>query len=102
MLIKMENKKPVIINTKIRVDKNPIGIPAGTFIDMRIEIIDEYASVRTSYAKFTKDLVRAANPGEIARYNERLQKTITKYPGMSQADIFKKISAELAKLPKGA
>lgn len=98
----MENKKPIVINTKIRVDKNPIGLAPGTFIDMRIEIIDEYASVRTSYARFTRDLVRAANPGEIARYNERLQKTITKYPGMSQAEIFKKISAELAKLPKGA
>jgi len=94
-------QQPVIIDTKIRIDKNPIGIPPGTFIGMKIRVLDEWAEIFTSNPKFTKDLVRTAKPGEEAKFIERTQKTLVHYPGKSQREITVDISKSLGLLPKG-
>jgi len=98
MTIKQE---PVVIKSRIRIDHNPIGLPLGTMIDIRVEIIDEFAVIKTSNDKFTRDLARSSSPDEIPKYSERLQKLIVKYPGKSQAEISKRIAKELASLPQG-
>ena len=95
----INDKDPVVIEVKIMVSKNPHGIPAGTFIDCRIMIIDEYETIRTSNAKVTRDLAKVAPKGATAKYSERLQKTIVYYPGKSKKAIAKIVSEDLKKIP---
>ena len=91
--------KPIIIEVKMMVNKNPHGIPPGTFMDIRITIVDEYETIRTSNANFTADLAKVAPVGTIAKYSQRLQKTIIKYPGKSKAEIAKIVGEDLKKIP---
>jgi len=86
------------LKAKIKVDKNPIGLPKGTVIDMVIEVFEGYATFHTTNMRFTRDLVRTADPGEKAVYNERMQKTIVEYPNKTQQEIVEKLSQDLARL----
>ena len=100
-----EENKPIVIEVKIQVNKNPHGIAPGTFMDVRITIIDEYQTIRTSNAHFTEDLakieqLKPSAPGTIAKYSARLQKTIIKYPGMKKEDIAKIVGEDLKKIPR--
>jgi len=96
---KEEDKRPVVIEVKMVIGANPHGIAPGTFIDIRIHIIDEYETVRTSDSRFTKDLAKVAPEGSIAKYSERLQKTIIKFPGLTKLEIAKIVRDDLEKLP---
>jgi hypothetical protein len=98
-----DDKAPVVMNVKLQVGKNPLGVPHGTLMDVQIVITDEYEVIRTSSAKFTQDLVRAEKlkptaQGTIAKYSERLQKAIIKFPGRSKAEISKIVAEDLKKL----
>lgn len=93
------NDKPVKIAVKLGISNNPHGIPPGTIIDVKITITDEYEMISTSNPKFTKDLAKVAPLGTIAKYSERLQKTIVKYPGKSKEEITKLVQEDLKKVP---
>jgi len=93
------NKEPIVIKVKMAVSRNPHGIPPGTFMDILITIVDEYETIRTSNANFTRDLSKVAPPGSIAKYSERLQKTIIKYPGKTRDEIAKIVADDLKKIP---
>lgn len=94
-----DDKAPIVIEVKMVVTKNPHGIPPGTLMDIRITIIDEYETIRTSNANFTADLAKVAPPGTIAKYSQRLQKTIIKYPGKTKLQIAEIVRADLNKIP---
>jgi hypothetical protein len=95
-----EAKKPITIKVKIGVNANPHGIPQGTLIDVVITIIDEYETIKTSDFRFTRDLAKVAPKDAIARYSDRLQKTIVKYPNKTQLEIFRIVSEDLKKIQK--
>ncbi len=99
-----DNNAPIIIEVKLAIDRNPHGIPPGTLMDIRITIIDEYETIRTSNANFTMDLckvekLKPSAPGTIAKYSQRLQKTIIKFPGLKKEEIAKIVGEDLKKLP---
>jgi len=87
----------MVLKSQIRLSTNPLGLAKGTVLDLTIEIVDEYATWDSSNWKFTKDLSKTADSGEIAKYNPNTHKTIVKYPGMSQQEISEKIAKDLAK-----
>ena len=94
---------PVVIKVKFKIGNNPIGIPPDSLIDVQIEIIDEYEIIRTSYARFTQDLVKMeklkpSHSGTIPKYSERLQKAIIKFPGLNQKQITDIIGNDLKKM----
>lgn len=98
-----KENKPIVINLKLKVTKNPHGIPLNSNIDIRIEIIDEYEFIRTSNYMFTMDLVtieksKPTAPGTIAKYSPRLQKAIIKFPGMKKEAIAKLVAEDLKKI----
>ena len=94
-----EENKPIVIKVKMGISNNPHGIPPGTILDIVISIIDQYETIKTSNWKFTRDLVKVAPEGTLAKYSERLQKTVIKYPGKSKAEIARIVSEDLRKLP---
>lgn len=94
---------PIKIKVKFQIKNNPIGIPPNSFIDMIIEIIDEYETIWTSNARFTQDLVRAENLkptciGNVAKYIERNQRAVVYYPKKTQKEIVDIVSADLKKI----
>lgn len=96
-------QEPVVIAVKFKIGNNPIGIPPDSLLDVRIEIIDEYEIIRTSYARFTQDLVRIeklkpSHKGTIPKYSERLQKAIIKFPDLSQKEIADIVAQDLKKM----
>jgi hypothetical protein len=94
-------QKPLNINTKIMISKNPLGIKPNTMVDLNIEIIDQYAFIKTSIPAFTKDLSKTSNPGEQAKYIESTKTLVVKYKGKTQKEIALKLGNEIAKLPRG-
>lgn len=94
-----DNNAPIVIEVKMIVNRNPHGIPPGTFMDIRITIVDEYETIRTSNAHFTEDLAKVAPAGTIAKYSARLQKTIIKYPGKTKLEIAEIVRDDLKKIP---
>ena len=96
-------QQPITINVKLQVSNNPLGIPPGTMLDVKISIIDEFEFIWTSNASFTKDLVRIekikpTRPNTIPKYSERNQRAIIKYPMLSQKEIAQIVSEDLKKL----
>lgn len=101
MHLKMQ--EPININVKLQVSNNPLGIPPGTMLDVKIKIIDEFEFIWTSSAGFTKDLVKVeklkpSHPGTIAEYQERRQTAVIKFPGLSQKEITQIVAEDLKKL----
>ena len=95
----MVDDKPVIMELKLSVGHNPIGLVPGTIIDVRIQIVDEFEVIHTSNARFTQDLVKVAPKGTIARYSQRNQRTVIKYPGKNKQEIAKIVAEDLKHLP---
>jgi hypothetical protein len=94
-----DSNQPIVIEAKIRIDASPHGIPRGTYLDVRIVIVDEYETIRTSNYKFTKDLAKVAPLGSTAKYSERLQKTIINYPGKTKQEIAEIVKEDLKTIP---
>ena len=80
---------------KIAGGKDSI-IPKGIIEQMTIEIIDEHALFHFNDCKITKAFVEGqVKDGIESKYNERLKKTLCKYPGLNQDEIIKHIVGRL-------
>ena len=91
-------KPPIKIKMNIAGGENSV-IPKGVMEVLQIEVVDEIAVYRFNDAKTTKRFAIGQNEdGVESKYNERLQKTICKYPDMSQEDIIKPIQQRLKDL----
>ncbi len=90
--------KPIKIKMNIAGGENSI-IPKGIIEVLQIEIVDGIAVYRFNDARTTRRFTKGQNEdGVESVYNERLQKTICKYPNMSQEDIIKHIQQRLKDL----
>lgn len=95
----MTDNKPIRLDLKMQVWKNPHGIAPGSFIDIIIEVIDNYEIIKTSNVKLTKDIIKLLPAGAEATFSQRLQKAIVFYPGKTQKEILKIVEEDLKNLP---
>jgi len=90
--------QPIKISLKIAGGINSI-IPKGIIEELTIEVIDGAASYHFKDNKITRLFTaRQKNDGVESVYSERMQKTICKYPNMSQKEIAEHIKQRLKDL----
>lgn len=92
----MADKQKVII-MKIPVKgtkesfKTGFPVPNGVGDKLTLEIVDEYVSFRFMDYRITKAWLKAQKTEGIeSHYLERQQKVVSKYPGMSQEELYNK------------
>jgi hypothetical protein len=96
----MENKKPIKIEFKIAGGENSV-IPKNIVETLKIEVVDGAATYRFNDSKTTRLFAaRQHIDGVQSVYVERLQKTICKYPNMSQQEIVKHITERIKSMEK--
>ena len=90
-----EENKPIKIQMKIKGGLNSV-IPAGKMEVLTIEITNGFAAYHFLDCKITKLFSEGQKKdGVESIYNERLKKTICKYPNMNKEEIAKHISNRL-------
>lgn len=92
--------KPLRMSLKIAGGKNSV-IPAGVTENLRIDIMDEFATFHFDDCKTTKKFAEGqSKDGVKSAYSERLKKTFCEYPSMNKQAIFEDISRRLKELSK--
>lgn len=97
---KKESVKPVKIKLDIAGGENSI-IPKGMRTKLVIEVVDEFATFKFDVSSITREFAKTQNKdGVMSVYSDRTQKTVCKYPRMSQKDIVDHISKRFQELRK--
>jgi len=90
--------KPLVVKLNLTGGENSI-IPKGVMETLTIEIVNELAAFHFQNALTTREFCkRQIKDGVTSRYNDRIQKTICKYPNMLADEILKHIKERLLAL----
>jgi len=91
-------KKPITLRITLSGGKDSI-IPKGKRENLRIEVVDGIAVYKFTDHNTTRMFAAGQSlDGVDSRYNERIQKTICKYPDMDQKQIVAHITERLKAL----
>lgn len=98
--IKKPSKKTVRIELKLMGGEGSV-IPKNISEVLRIEVTDGLATFKFNNRSITKAFALSQKKdGVESVYSDRLQKTICKYPNMTQEDIVKHLKSRLEVLKK--
>ena len=91
-------KEPITLRIQLSGGENSI-IPKGFRENLRVDVVDGIAVYKFTDSNTTRKFADGQNAdGVDSRYNERIQKTICKYPDMDQKAIVTHITKRIKEL----